>query len=72
MKVRLFRDGEELEWVLHDAHFDFNYQQNRLLREEFSLLPGDHITVGEDDFNSPVIMVLLVVKDESRFCIDAY
>lgn len=47
MKVRLFRDGEEHPWILHDAHFDFNYQQNRMLREEFKLLPGDHITVGK-------------------------
>ncbi|CAG0892814.1 unnamed protein product [Darwinula stevensoni] len=43
MRARIFRDGEELPWILHDEHYDFNYQQSRVLREEFTLLPGDHI-----------------------------
>ncbi|CAG0895154.1 unnamed protein product [Darwinula stevensoni] len=45
MKARVFRDGKELPWILHDDHYDFDYQQSRILREEFNLLPGDHVTV---------------------------
>ncbi|CAG0895153.1 unnamed protein product [Darwinula stevensoni] len=45
MRARIFRDGQELPWILHDEHYDFDYQQSRVLREEFILLPGDHVTI---------------------------
>ena len=45
MRARVFRDGQELPWILHDEHYDFDYQQSRVLRE-FILRPGDHIIIG--------------------------
>ncbi|CAG0917546.1 unnamed protein product [Notodromas monacha] len=45
MRTRLFRNGAEEPWLLNDNHYDFNYQQTRLLSEERKLYPGDQITV---------------------------
>ncbi|CAG7828065.1 unnamed protein product [Allacma fusca] len=41
MKLRHFRDGKELPWIATDDHYDFNYQQNRLLLENRQILRGD-------------------------------
>jgi len=45
IKVRLWRDGVEMPWLVSDNNYDFNYQQNRPLREELKILPGDHLTI---------------------------
>ena len=46
LRVRHYRDGKELPWLLSDTHYDFDYQQARLLPQEVKLLPGDHLTMG--------------------------
>lgn len=46
LKLRHFRDGVELPWPNYDDHYDFNYQQNRVLNKKVILLPGDQITYG--------------------------
>ncbi|CAL8068132.1 unnamed protein product [Orchesella dallaii] len=42
-RLRQFRGGKELPWVIADDNFNFNYQQIRLLPEEKRILPGDHL-----------------------------
>ncbi|CAL4062052.1 unnamed protein product, partial [Meganyctiphanes norvegica] len=49
--VKHIRDGKELPTVLKDDHYDFNYQQNRVLKEEMTILPGDTLMV-ECTYNS--------------------
>jgi len=44
IRLRHYRNGIELPWISSDDHYDFNFQQNRLLLEEIKLLPGDHLT----------------------------
>ncbi|KAA0189759.1 DBH-like monooxygenase protein-like [Hyalella azteca] len=51
IRVRHFRDGEELPLLAEDSHFAADFQQSRKLSEEVSLRPGDHITV-ECDYQS--------------------
>jgi len=43
-KLRHFRGRQELPWISTDEHYNFDYQQNRPLREEILLLPGDHLS----------------------------
>ncbi|CAG0900730.1 unnamed protein product [Darwinula stevensoni] len=38
LRVRLFRNGKELPWLLNDDNYDFNFQQARVLREPVTLL----------------------------------
>jgi hypothetical protein len=45
MKLRHFRGTTELPWILVDDNYDFDYQQNRPLREEIKVMPGDHLTL---------------------------
>ncbi|OXA39163.1 DBH-like monooxygenase protein 2 [Folsomia candida] len=45
MKFRHFRDGIELEWIMSDGNYDFNFQQSSDLWEERTVLPGDQLTV---------------------------
>ncbi|CAL8141888.1 unnamed protein product [Orchesella dallaii] len=35
------RDNEELPWIIAENNYNFNYQQNRVLRNEIQILPGD-------------------------------
>ncbi|CAG7823934.1 unnamed protein product, partial [Allacma fusca] len=44
MRLRQFRNGTELPWLANDNHYDFNFQQNRLLSEYRKILKGDHLT----------------------------
>ncbi|ODN05520.1 DBH-like monooxygenase protein 1, partial [Orchesella cincta] len=37
------RDNKELPWILNENNYNFNYQQNRILRNETLILPGDTI-----------------------------
>lgn len=43
MKLRHIRDGKELERIIEDDNYDFNYQQVRQLGNETVVLPGDII-----------------------------
>ncbi|CAL8110020.1 unnamed protein product [Orchesella dallaii] len=45
MKVRHFREGVELPWIDFDNHYDFNFQQNKPLRDFVQILPGDQMTI---------------------------
>jgi len=54
-KVRHFRNGNEIPYLANDEHYDFNYQNNRLLREHVDsrtvdslnkILPGDSLSLG--------------------------
>lgn len=45
LRMRHFRDGVELPWILSDDHYDFDYQQTRALEKEITILPGDHLTM---------------------------
>ncbi|CAG0897729.1 unnamed protein product [Darwinula stevensoni] len=51
MRVRVFRNGEELPWLLNDDNYDFNYQQVRVFREHITLYPGDQLII-ECDYDS--------------------
>lgn len=43
MKLRHVRDGNELERIVEDDNYDFNYQQVRQLTNETIVLPGDYM-----------------------------
>ncbi|CAH1791597.1 unnamed protein product [Owenia fusiformis] len=43
IKTQLFRDGVELAPIAEDEHYDFNYQQTRLLKTPVNVLPGDEM-----------------------------
>ncbi|XP_021953541.2 DBH-like monooxygenase protein 1 [Folsomia candida] len=45
MQLRQFRSGTELPPLAKDDYYDFNYQNNRRLRETRKIMPGDHLTV---------------------------
>ncbi|KAG4066822.1 hypothetical protein HA402_012889 [Bradysia odoriphaga] len=51
LRLRHFRDGEELPWIATDDNYDFNFQQNRPLLEEVTILPGDQL-IYECTYNS--------------------
>ncbi len=44
MRIRHYRAGYELPWIINDENYDFNYQTNRRLPKEVTILPGDQIT----------------------------
>jgi hypothetical protein len=46
LKLRHFRQGEELPWLDFDDHYNFDYQQSKQLSKEVRILPGDQITYG--------------------------
>ncbi|KAJ9595787.1 hypothetical protein L9F63_013031, partial [Diploptera punctata] len=43
LRLRHIRNGKELPRVAEDDHYDFNYQQARVLPQEVSVLPGDEL-----------------------------
>lgn len=43
MKLRHIRDGRELDRIVEDDNYDYNFQQVRQLENETLVLPGDHI-----------------------------
>jgi hypothetical protein len=47
LKLRHFRGKEELTWPAFDDNYDFDFQQNKPLRENVVILPGDHLTFGK-------------------------
>jgi len=56
MRVRQFRNGNELPWISNDESYDADFQENRPLAETVKLLPGDHISIEcTFDSNSAVI-----------------
>lgn len=46
MKLRHFRNNQELPWIKNDENYDFEYQQTRPLTDSIVVLPGDHLTTG--------------------------
>ncbi len=46
LKLRHFRQSEELPWLDFDDHYFFDYQQNKHLSEQVVILPGDQLTYG--------------------------
>ncbi|CAL8068120.1 unnamed protein product [Orchesella dallaii] len=43
VRLRHFREGKELPWIIADDNYNFNYQQVRLLNDEVKIVPGDHL-----------------------------
>jgi Copper type II ascorbate-dependent monooxygenase, C-terminal domain len=43
MKLRHVRDGMELERIVEDENYDYNFQQIRQLENETTILPGDYL-----------------------------
>ena len=52
LRLRHIRNGQELPRVAEDDHYDFNYQQARVLSQEVSVLPGDEL-VTECVYQTP-------------------
>jgi len=48
LRLRHFRQGEELPWILHDDFYDFEYQQTRNLDKPIKVLPGDYLVMECD------------------------
>lgn len=44
LKLRHFRNGEELPWLDNDDAYDFNFQQNKPLQQFRQILPNDQLT----------------------------
>lgn len=51
LKLRHYRDGNELPWLAADENYNFDYQQIRFLPEEVKIMPGDQLTY-ECTYNS--------------------
>lgn len=45
MRTRHFRGNLELPWLDYDDHYDFDFQQNKILLQPRILLPGDQLSV---------------------------
>lgn len=43
MKLRHVRNGLELDRIVEDDTYDYNYQQVRQLENETTVLPGDYL-----------------------------
>lgn len=43
MKLRHVRNGVEMDRIVEDDTYDFNYQQVRQLENETTILPGDYL-----------------------------
>lgn len=41
MTLRHIRDGKELRPIAQDLHYDFNYQQTRIVSPDRKIMPGD-------------------------------
>ncbi|XP_041108248.1 DBH-like monooxygenase protein 1 homolog isoform X2 [Polyodon spathula] len=51
LKTRHFRNGDEQQPLAYDNEYDFNFQELQYLKEERTLLPGDHL-VTECKYNT--------------------
>lgn len=43
LRLRHIRQGHELARIAEDDHYDFNYQQTRVLPQEVLIKPGDEL-----------------------------
>ncbi|EGW08847.1 DBH-like monooxygenase protein 1 [Cricetulus griseus] len=43
VRLRHFRNGEEMQSLAYDDDFDFNFQEFQYLKEEQTILPGDNL-----------------------------
>ena len=48
LRLRHYRQSEELPWIANDGNYDFNYQQDRAITNEVKVMPGDQLTVGNE------------------------
>ncbi|KAK7072077.1 DBH-like monooxygenase protein 1 [Halocaridina rubra] len=51
IKMKQFRNGREMPTVFEDKNYDFNYQQERVLKENLIIMPGDTLT-AECEYDS--------------------
>jgi len=51
MRIRHYRNGKELPWIINDENYDFNYQTNRRLPEPVTIMRGDQITAGNNELS---------------------
>jgi hypothetical protein len=47
MRIRHFRGGKELPWIVNDENYNFNYQTNRRFPQPIKIMKGDQITAGK-------------------------
>ena len=45
MRMRHFRNGQELPLIFEDKYYDFNFQHFKSFPDEVIILPGDDITL---------------------------
>lgn len=64
MKLRHVRDGVELDRIVEDDNYDYNYQQVRQLENETNILPGDYLITD----CAYEVSYLVIVKHAFFFC----
>lgn len=65
MKLRHVRDGMELDRIVEDDNYDFNYQQVRQLSNETVVLPGDYMITDcayEVNFKLKIVFFFVVFR----------
>ncbi|KAK0078076.1 hypothetical protein PV325_003063 [Microctonus aethiopoides] len=59
ISLKHIRDGKELPHIVHENHFDFDYQQSHSLENEVKILPGDELITecvyGTQDRKRPTL-----------------
>ncbi|KAK0175590.1 hypothetical protein PV327_009330 [Microctonus hyperodae] len=59
ISLKHIRDGKELPNIVHENHFDFDYQQSHSLENEVKILPGDELITecvyGTQDRKRPTL-----------------
>ncbi|CAH3037795.1 unnamed protein product, partial [Porites lobata] len=45
VRVHHLRNGKELKRIVYDNHYDFNFQEYQMLKEEVEVFPGDEFMV---------------------------
>ncbi|CAG7674168.1 unnamed protein product, partial [Allacma fusca] len=71
IKLRQFRDGEELPWLANDDHYDFDYQQLRPLSDAKNILRGDQLTIEcayDSTYKNPSAAVIGGLKTTNEMC----
>lgn len=59
MSLKHIREGKELPNIVHENHFDFDYQQSHSLEKEVRIMPGDELVTecvyGTQDRTTPTL-----------------
>jgi len=68
MRLRHFRKGAELPWILNDETYDADFQENRPLSDLVRVEPEDHLSLGNNiyerhaarlhEFITPISLIL--------------